>query len=626
MIQPNPQAQAQAQTPNLPIGRPSRGEQFSADMGRAAEKRGRSRNLRPLAALGPYLWHRRVDVMLALLFLLLAAGTTLALPLAARALIDHGLSDGNVAAVDRHFQLLGAIAAGMAVFSAARYFYVTKIGERVVADLRADVYDRVIGLSPRFFQRFSTGEALSRLTADAQVIETLVASSASIALRNILTALGGLSLLLYTSPKLAGILLLIVPAAMIPLFAIGRSVRSLSVGAQDRLADANSAAAEALDAVETVQAFGREDASRKRYRDWLNAAFGLSLKRMRMRAFMTAGIILLVFGGIALVLWFGARAVLAHEMSAGALAQFIFLSVMTAGAAAALAEAWGDVQKAAGATERLMDLLAQQPDIAAPLNPMALPQPAQGAIAIEHVHFAYPGADGRSSLRDFSLSVRPGETVALVGPSGAGKSTVFRLLLRFYDADSGHVRLDGVSAPEADPREWRKRFAYVAQDAALFSGNARENILFGRAEATPEQVLAAARAAEAEPFILARAHGYDEELGPRAKLLSGGERQRLALARALVRNAPVLLLDEATSALDAENERLVQKAIEAARAGRTTLIIAHRLATVLRADRIVVMDAGRIVEEGTHTDLLARNGLYARLAKLQFTQDGTMTA
>lgn len=605
----------------LPIGRPSRGQQFSADLGRAAEKRGRSRNLGSLAALGPYLWRRRTDVGLALIFLLLAAGAGLALPIAARALIDNGLRAGNAGAVDQHFLVLGVIAACMAVFSASRYFYVTKIGERVVADLRADVYDRVIGLSPRFFQRFSTGEALSRLTADAQVIETLVASSASIALRNILTALGGIGLLLFTSVKLAGVLLLIVPAAMIPLFAIGRAVRTLSVGAQDRLADANSAAAEALDAVETVQAFGREDASRKRYRDWLNAAFGLSLKRMRMRAFMTAGIILLVFGGIAFVLWIGARSVLAHEMSAGALAQFIFLSVMTAAAVAALAEAWGDVQKAAGATERLMALLAEKPDIAAPANPVALPEPPRGAIAIERVNFSYPGADGRSSLRDFSLSVRPGETVALVGPSGAGKSTVFRLLLRFYDADTGHVRLDGISASDADPRLWRMRFAYVAQDAALFSGTARENILFGRAEATPEAVLSAARAAEAEPFILARSQGYEEELGPRAKQLSGGERQRLALARALVRNAPVLLLDEATSALDSENERLVQKAIEAARAGRTTLIIAHRLATVQRADRIVVMDEGRIVEEGTHTDLLARNGLYARLAKLQFTQD-----
>jgi ATP-binding cassette subfamily B protein len=603
-------------------GRPSRGAVHAAALSHESERRPRSRDVSALKALWPYLVRRKVWLGLALLFLILASAATLALPLAARNLVDFGLHGGASGALSEHFLMLMGAAILLAAFSAARFYFVTRIGERVVADLRADAYDRLIGLSPGFFHSMSTGETLSRLTTDAQVIETLVGTSASYALRNIITGLAGLALLFGTSWKLAGLLLLLVPILLVPLFALGRRVRALSIVSQDRLADAASSAAEALDAIETVQAFGRENGERVRYRGSLEAAFDASVKRIGARAIMTAAVMILVFCGVAGVLWIGARSVLEGQMTAGALTQFVLLAVLTASALASLAETWGDVQKAAGATERLMDLLAQRPIIAAPAAPVTLPSPTRGLVEFDRVSFAYPGAEGRSSLRDFSLRVEPGETVALVGPSGAGKSTIFRLLLRFYDPDSGVVRLDGVDARQADPGDWRTHFSYVAQDAALFSGSALENIRYGKAGARDEEIAAAARATEAESFILARPEGYAGSLGARAKSLSGGERQRLALARALVRGAPVLLLDEATSALDAENEMLVQRAIESARTGRTTLVIAHRLATVLRADRIVVMDEGRVVDQGSHDELSARGGLYARLARLQFAGMG----
>lgn len=598
--------------------RPSRGATFVASMAREGAKRERSRDMRPLRALWPYLMRRKGLMLGAGITLLLAAGTTLALPIALRRLVDEGLGQGDVTLVDQYFLAVIGLALMLATVSALRFYFVTRIGERVVSDIRADVYERVVGLSPSFFAKTTTGEALSRLTTDAQVIETLVGSSASAALRNIVTTIGGLVLLLMTSAKLTGLLLLLIPLLLAPLFALGKRVRRFSVEAQDRLADASAAASEALDGIETVQAFGREQAEARRYREALNAAFAASLKRIGARAVMTAGVMALVFCGVAGVLWIGAQGVIAGETTAGALTQFVFLAVLTAGAAASLAESWGDVQKAAGATERLMELHAQIPAIAAPAHPVALPTPARGLVEFDKVSFTYDGAGERSALHEFSLRVEPGETVALVGPSGAGKSTIFRLLLRFYDPASGAVRLDDVAATAADPGDWRAHFAYVAQDASLFSGSAAENIRFGRAEATPAEIEAAARAAEAEGFIQARAANYAEPLGPRARTLSGGERQRLAIARALVRDAPVLLLDEATSALDAENERLVQRAIAAASSGRTTLVIAHRLATVMRADRIVVLDQGRIVEQGRHADLSAQGGLYARLAKLQF--------
>ncbi|MES1202405.1 MAG: ABC transporter transmembrane domain-containing protein [Pseudomonadota bacterium] len=613
---------ADPQEPTSTEGRPSRGAVHAAALDREAARRPRSRDVGALGALWPYLMRRKLWLALALLFLALASAATLALPLAARNLVDFGLHSGSGGALSRYFLMLMGAAVLLATFSAARFYFVTRIGERVVADLRADVYERLVGLSPSFFTSVSTGEALSRLTTDAQVIETLVGSSASFALRNLVTGLAGLALLFATSWKLTGLLLLLIPALLVPVFALGRRVRALSIVSQDRLADAASSAAEALDAIETVQAFGQEGRERARYRGALEAAFSASVKRIGARAMMTAAVMILVFCGVAGVLWIGARSVLEGQMTPGALTQFVLLAVLSASALASLAETWGDVQKAAGATERLMDLLAQEPAIAAPASPVVLPRPTRGLVEFNAVSFAYPGAEGRSSLHDFSLRVAPGETVALVGPSGAGKSTIFRLLLRFYDPDSGAVRLDGVDARQADPGAWRAHFAYVAQDAALFSGSAMENIRYGKAEARDEEIAAAARAAEAEAFILDRPEGYNAPLGARAKALSGGERQRLALARALVRGAPVLLLDEATSALDSENEMLVQRAIESARTGRTTLVIAHRLSTVLRADRIVVMDGGRVVEQGRHEDLSAQGGLYARLARLQFAGAG----
>jgi ATP-binding cassette subfamily B protein len=583
-----------------------------------AGKRARSRDVRPLAQLAPYLARRRRSLLAALAFLVLAAGATLSFPIAARSLVDYGFLTGAASAINARFIEIGVIAAALAVFSAARFYFVTTLGERVVADLRGDVYGHLVGLSPAYFQRLRTGEALSRLTTDAMLIETLVGSSASVALRSAITTLGGLALLAATSPMLTGLLVLMVPAILIPVILIGRQVRTLSTQAQDRLAEAAGSAAESLDGIETVQAFGREDTSRQQFQHAVNAAFAASRKRIFVRSVLTALAIALVFGAIAFVLWLGAHQVHAGQMTPGQLTQFVFLAILVSGSAAGLAETWGDVQKAAGATQRLMEILAEEPDIATPVNPTPLPSPGRGEIRFDDVRFAYPAASDRSALTGLSFTVKPGETVAIVGPSGAGKSTVFRLLLRFYDPTGGRIYVDGVASGAADPSEWRKRFSYVAQDAALFSGSAIQNIRFGREEATTDEIIAAARAAEAEPFILQRPEGYEGSLGDRAKALSGGERQRLALARALVRNAPILLLDEATSALDAENERLIQRAIETASRDRTTLIIAHRLATVQRADRILVLDEGRLVEEGRHADLVARGGLYAKLARLQF--------
>lgn len=607
-----------ASTEDVASDRPGRGAVMNESFVAEAGKRAKLRDVRPLRQLAPYLTRRRTDLFWALVFLVCAAGATLSFPLAARSLVDNGFLTGAAGAINARFIEIGVIAGALAVFSAARFYFVSKLGERVVADLRADVYAHLVGLSPGYFHRLRTGEALSRLTTDAMLIETLVGSSASVALRSAITTLGGLALLAATSPLLTGLLVLMVPAILVPVLTIGRRVRTLSTQAQDRLADASSAAAESLDGIETIQAFGREDAARNQFRAAIESAFEASRKRIFVRSMLTALAISLVFGAIAFVLWLGAHQVHAGTMTPGQLTQFVFLAILVSGSAAGLAETWGDVQKAAGATQRLMEILAERPEIAAPARPTPMPTPARGDIRFDNVGFSYPTADDRTALRGLSFNVRPGETVALVGPSGAGKSTVFRLLLRFYDPAEGRIFVDGVEARAADPSQWRERFSYVAQDAALFSGSAIDNIRFGREAATTDEIAEAAKAAEAEPFILQRSQGYGAHLGDRAKSLSGGERQRLALARALVRHAPILLLDEATSALDAENERLIQRAIETASRDRTTLIIAHRLATVQRADRILVMDEGRIVEEGRHADLVARGGLYAKLARLQF--------
>lgn len=599
-------------------GRPRAGAQFAARTAEEASTRERARTLRPLTRLAPYVLRRRADLAAAALFLVLAAGATLALPAAARALVDRGFAKADPALVNQWFLALGCVALAMAVFSAARYYFVTKLGERVVADLRADVYDHLIGLSPAWFARTRTGEALSRLTVDATLIEALVSSSASIAIRNLLMLVGGLAMMLATNVKLTGMVLLVIPAVLVPLFAFGRRVRTLSTKTQDLVASSAAEASESLDAIETIQAFGRETRARSRFRAAVEAGFGAARERIRARAMMTAFAIAIVFGGIAFVLWEGAQSVLAGRMTPGALTQFVFLAILTGSGAGALAEVWGDVQKAAGATMRLSEILDAKPEIAAPASPALMPFPLRGAVQFDGVAFAYPGDASRSALHGVSFEVRPGETVAVVGPSGAGKSTLFKLALRFYDPASGRVCLDGFDARSVDPAQWRAGFAYVSQNPDLFTGSALDNIVFGDPAASEAMAQDAARRAEAEPFILKRLGGYDRPIGDRGRALSGGERQRLAIARALVRRSPVLLLDEATSALDAENERLVQAAFDQAMQEQTTLVIAHRLATVMRADRIVVLDEGRLVEQGTHAELAVAGGLYAHLASLQF--------
>jgi ATP-binding cassette subfamily B protein len=599
-------------------GRPGPGAALVSAMAEASERREKQRDVRPLARIWPIVLTHKSDALAALIFLLFSTAATLGLTGAARLLVDQGFGEGSAAAINDHFLLLGGVALVLALATAFRFYFVSKLGERVVADLRKALYRHILTLDQAYFLKTRTGEVLSRMTTDVQIVENLVGSTASMALRNLLTLIGAIILLGFVSFRLTGLVFLIAAVVIVPMFLYGRQVSRLSVKAQDRFADAVAYAGENLDALDTVQAFGREATAADRFGESVERAFEVSKQRIQARAAMTALVIALVFSGVAGVLWLGARAVVAGEMSGGTLVQFVFLSVMAAGAVGALGETWGEVQKAAGAMTRISEILAAKPGIAPPAAPRPLPSPSRGEVAFEHVTFSYPGRPDLPALQDFSLRIAPGETVALVGPSGAGKSTVFRLLLRFYDPDSGTVRVDGVDLRDASPEAVRERLALVAQDSALFSGSALDNIRFGRGDATAEDARAAARAAEAEGFITALPGGYDAPLGERAKTLSGGQRQRLAIARALVRRAPVLLLDEATSALDAENERLVQQALETAIRGRTTLVIAHRLATVLRADRIVVMEAGRVVDQGTHAELVRRGGLYARLASLQF--------
>ncbi|SFS80771.1 ABC transporter transmembrane domain-containing protein [Brevundimonas viscosa] len=601
-------------------GRPGAGALLAEQMADAGARREKRRDIRPLARLLPYALRHKGHLGFAAFWLVMSTSASLGLTAAARGAIDHGFADDG-ARLNLWFLLLGAVALFLGVATAVRYFYVTKTGERVVADLRKGLFDRVLTLDPAFYARMRTGEVLSRLTTDIALVETLMTTSISYAVRNFLTLVGGTILLFVVSPKLTGLVLLVVPLLLGPLFIFGRQVRKLTVATQDRFAQAIGFAGESVDAIETVQAFGRARSAVARFGEAVETAFAASLVRMRARALMTAMIIVVMFGGVTLVLWLGAMDVIAGRMSPGALLQFVLLSVFAAGAVGALGESWGDVQKAAGAMERIDELMRSEAAIASPAHPQPLPQPPVGEVSMAGVHFSYPGRPDLPALKGFSLTVRPGETVALVGPSGAGKSTVFRLLLRFYDPQSGVVAVDGVDVRRADPAEVRSRFAWVSQEAPLFSGSSAENIRFGRENATEEELRAAAAEAQALGFIEALPEGFDTPLGERGKSLSGGQRQRLAIARALVRDAPILLLDEATSALDAESERLVQAALDQAMEARTTLVIAHRLATVLRADRIVVMEDGGVAEEGTHASLLAAGGLYARLAKLQFRDD-----
>ena len=583
-----------------------------------ASDRAASRELRHLKRLWRYLAPYRLRILGALGALTVSAAAVLSLGVGIRMLVDDGFASGDAASLDRALAALLAAVLVMAAASWGRFYLVSWLGERVIADIRRDVYSHAIGLSPRFLETMRTGEVLSRLTADTTLLQVVVGSTASAAMRNLLLLAGGAVMLAVSSPELTALVFVLVPVVVAPIVAFGRRVRRLSRAAQDRVADFGAHGEETLNAVRTVQAYTHEAIDRRRFGARVEAAFAAAVDRVRARAWLTALAMAAVFAAVALVLWVGGRAVLAGDMSGGALAQFVFFAVVVAGAVGAISEVWGDLQRAAGATERLLDLLDAAPDVAAPRDPAAMPSPARGAISFEKVVFRYPSRPGDPALDGVDLEVAPGERVALVGPSGAGKTTLFQLLLRFYDPDSGVVRIDGAPLRRADPRDVRARIAVVPQEPVVFSANAWENIRYGRPEAADAEVRAAARAAAAAEFLDALPQGFDSFLGEKGVRLSGGQRQRIAIARAILRDPAILLFDEATSALDSENERLVQAALDRLMAGRTTLAIAHRLATVRGADRIVVFDRGRIVAAGDHDSLVARGGLYARLAAPQF--------
>ena len=569
-----------------------------------------------LRALWPYVLRQRGLLVAWLLALACSSAATLTLPVAFRQMIDHGFTSGSN--IDRTFSLVFAVVIVLALATAARFFLVSLLGERVVADLRTRLYAHLIGLDAAFHDRTRSGELISRLTADAELLRSVVGSSMSVALRSTVTVLGSLVMLFVTAPKLAAWALLGIPLAVLPLVLGGRRLQKIAREGQDRIADANTHAAEALGAVKTVQAHAREPYERERFGHAIAVAVAVARKRIGWQAIVTALAIVLIFGAVTLVLWTGAHDVIGGRMSAGTLGQFVFYALIGGGSVGALAEVWNELQRAAGGMGRISELLDEQARILAPAQPRPLPSPLRGEVRFERVSFRYPARPDTAALDAFSLRVAPGETVALVGPSGAGKSTVFSLLLRFHDPDDGRIEVDGVDIRSVDPAALRTAVALVPQAPTIFAASAADNIRYGRLEASDDEVDVAARAAEARDFIRALPAGYDEQLGERGARLSGGQQQRIAIARALLKDAPILLLDEATSALDAQSEHAVQTALEHLMAGRTTLVIAHRLATILKADRIVVMDAGRIVAEGTHQALLAQGGLYAELARLQF--------
>jgi len=576
------------------------------------------RRLRPLALLLPYVARYRVRALAALVALLAASAATLVVPIAVRRMIDFGFSAERMALINQYFSVLMALAAVLAAASAARFYLVTTLGERVVADLREDVFTHLIGLSSSFFDHARTGELVSRLTADTTQMKAAVGASVSIALRNLVLFFGAATMMVVTSPRLSLFVLLAIPVIVLPLVAFGRLVRRRARGAQDTLADASAYAAELIGATRILHAFTNETMAATRFGAAVERAYDAAARSIKARAALTAVVIFLAAGSVVTILWVGAQDVIAGDMTPGRLGQFVLFAVFAASGLGQLSEVWGEISQAAGSAERLAELIAARPQISAPALPVALPEPARGEVTFEHVSFAYPTRPQTPALDDVSFAVHQGEKLAIVGPSGAGKSTIFHLILRFYDPTAGTVSLDGVPLPAADPAALRKRIALVPQDSVVFAASVRDNIRFGRPDASDEEVVRAAEQALALEFVERLPHGFDTQLGERGATLSGGQRQRIAIARAILRDAPLLLLDEATSSLDADSERLVQEALARLMRSRTTIVIAHRLATVLSCDRILVLDRGRIVEEGTHASLSAASGLYARLAKLQF--------
>jgi len=583
-----------------------------------AEAPARRARLRPLLELAPYVARYRGRAILAFIALTIAAITTLIVPVAVRRMIDFGFTPEGIAMINSYFGVMIAVVAVLAGASAARFYLVMTIGERIVADIRRDVFGHLISLSPSFFDSARSGELVSRLTADTTQIKSAAGASISIALRNLMLFLGAATMMVVTSPKLSGFVLLAIPVIVLPLVAFGRWVRRLSRRAQDTLADASAYASELIGAIRVVQAYTGEQLARVRFGGEVEQAYHAAVSSTRARAVLTAIIIFIVFTSVVAILWVGSHDVLLGQITPGRLGQFVLYAAFAAAGLGQLSEVWGEVSAASGAAERLFEILRVKPEIAAPAAPRALPSPARGDVAFSNVSFAYPARPAVPAIDGVSLSVRAGEKVAIVGPSGAGKSTLFHLLLRFYDPKDGTITFDGVEIGAVDPQALRSRIALVPQDSVVFAASARDNIRFGRPDASDAEVERAAALAHATEFISRLPGGFEAMLGERGVTLSGGQRQRIAIARAILRDAPLLLLDEATSALDAESETLVQTALEELMSHRTTLVIAHRLATVLSCDRILVMEQGRIVEEGTHASLVAANGLYARLARLQF--------
>ena len=584
----------------------------------STEDRATSKKIGAMAQLWPFVKPYRVMVVMALVALTFTAMISLVMPLAARQVVDN-FDVAESGLLDRYFGFAFVVVALLAVGTALRYYLVSRLGERIVADIRVAVFDRMIGMSPAFFEKVMTGEVLSRITTDTTLILSVIGSSVSVALRNVLILFGGIGLMLWTSVKMTGLVLWPIPVILIPIVLLGRRVRTLSRENQDWIAASSGDASEQLLSAQTIQAFTHEDLSRKKFADVTEKSFVVAKRRIETRAIMTAIVIFIAFSAVVGFLWMGAADVRSGTLSMGELVQFMIYTIMVAGALGALTEIWGELQRAAGATERLIELLNADDAVVDPMSPVAVPDTQAAEITFDDVTFAYPGRPGISALAGVSLTVKAGESVALVGPSGAGKSTVIQLLQRFYDPQQGAIKIDGVDLRDMARADFRRHVALVPQDPVIFADTARENIRFGRPDATDAEVIEAAKAAAAHDFLMALPDGYDSDVGERGVMLSGGQKQRIAIARAILRDAPILLLDEATSALDAESERLVQAAVEDLARTRTTLIVAHRLATVKKADRIVVFDGGKVIASGTHDDLVAQDGLYARLARLQFT-------